>query len=287
MRSFVRIALALVAVALAAPMAAEAQAKTVIAVLYFDNNSIGRDRADFDGIGKGIADMLITDMAQNQNVRVVERERIQALLTEQSLTKAGTIDPTTAIRLGKIIGAQYMITGGFMSDGRGTFVLTARAINVETSAITNPTRLTSKGDDVLGLIAQLSTKLNTDMQLPALRVGQAQPMGAQPAGQPAAAPAPTAAAPAQVAAAQPQAKPAESTPPAARPAEARPAQVAQAKKPVKMDIRTAMLYSKALEQADAGNKTAAVELFRQVVDKFPEYTPARQQIAKLSGTSRG
>jgi len=287
MRSFVRIALALVAVALAAPMAAEAQAKTVIAVLYFDNNSIGRDRADFDGIGKGIADMLITDMAQNQNVRVVERERIQALLTEQNLTKAGTIDPTTAIRLGKIIGAQYMITGGFMSDGRGTFVLTARAINVETSAITNPTRLTSKGDDVLGLIAQLSTKLNTDMQLPALRVGQAQPMGAQPAGQPAAAPAPTAAAPAQVAAAQPQAKPADNAPPAAKPAEARPAQVAQAKKPVKMDIRTAMLYSKALEQADAGNKTAAVELFRQVVDKFPEYTPARQQIAKLSGTSRG
>jgi len=287
MRSFVRIALALVAVALAAPMAAEAQAKTVIAVLYFDNNSIGRDRADFDGIGKGIADMLITDMAQNQNVRVVERERIQALLTEQSLTKAGTIDPTTAIRLGKIIGAQYMITGGFMSDGRGTFVLTARAINVETSAITNPTRLTSKGDDVLGLIAQLSTKLNTDMQLPALRVGQAQPMGAQPAGQPAAAPAPTAAAPAQVAAAQPQAKPAESTPPAARPAEARPAQVAQAKKPVKMDIRTAMLYSKALEQADAGNKTAAVELFRQVVDKFPDYTPAKRQIDNLTRNSRG
>jgi TolB-like protein len=283
MRSFVRIALALVAVAFVVPMAAEAQAKTVIAVLYFDNNSIGRDRADFDGIGKGIADMLITDMAQNQNVRVVERERIQALLTEQNLTKAGTIDPTTAIRLGKIIGAQYMITGGFMSDGRGTYVLTARAINVETSAITNPTRLTSKGDDVLGLIAQLSTKLNTDMQLPALRVGQAQPMGAQPAGQPVAAPAPVAAAPAQVAVAPAQAKPAENAPPAARPAEAKPAQVAQAKKPVKMDIRTAMLYSKALEQADAGNRTAAVELFRQVVDKFPDYTPARSQIAKLTG----
>ena len=32
-----------------------------------------------------------------------------------------------------MIGAQYMITGGFMSDGRGNFVLTGRTINVETS----------------------------------------------------------------------------------------------------------------------------------------------------------
>ncbi|MEX2177635.1 MAG: CsgG/HfaB family protein [Gemmatimonadaceae bacterium] len=277
MRGFVRSVLALASVAVFAPAMVEAQARPVIAVLYFDNNSIGRDRADFEGVGRGIADMLITDMASNPTIRVVEREQIQALLTEQNLTKAGTIDPQTAIRLGKIIGAQYMITGGFMSDGRGTYVLTARAINVETSGITNPVRLTSKGDDVLGLIAQLSTKLNTDMKLPALQVGQAGAAAATPAGTPAAA---VAAAPAQ------QAQAAEAAPaarPAARPAEARPAtQVAEARKPVKMDIRTAMLYSKALEQEDAGNRTAAVELYRQVVAKFPEYTPAQNKISNLS-----
>ena len=283
MRGFVRGALALASVALLAPAVADAQAKPVIAVMYFDNNSIGRDRADFEGIGKGIADMLITDMAQNASVRVVERERIQALITEQNLTRAGSIDPQTAIRLGKIIGAQYMITGGFMSDGRGTYVLTARAINVETSAITNPVRLTSKGDDVLGLIAQLSEKLNTDMKLPALQVGMAAPVGATPAGTPTSSAAPTQApaTPTQVAAATP----AESRPAAAaqRPSETRPTQqVAQASKPVKMDIRTAMLYSKALEQADVGNKTAAVELFRQVVAKFPDYTPAKKQIDNLT-----
>ena len=285
MRGFVRGALALASVAMFAPAIVEAQGKPVIAVLYFDNNSIGRDRADFDGIGKGIADMLITDMAQNPNVRVVEREQIQALLTEQNLTKDGTIDPATAIRLGKIVGAQYMITGGFMSDGRGTYVLTARAINVQTSDITNPTRLTSKGDDVLGLIAQLSTRLNTDMKLPALQVGQADaPMGATPAGQPAAvAPTtqPAAAAPTQVAAARPaESKPVEHTE-HAKPA-GQPARQVAAKKPVKMDIRTAMLYSKALEQEDAGNRTAAVELYKQVVAKFPDYERAQQKIRSLS-----
>src|SRR4051812_23465743 len=170
MRSVVRVALSLASIAVVSPAMAHAQAKPVVAVLYFDNNSIGKDRGDYEGVGKGIADMLITDMASSASVQVVERERVQALLTEQSLTKAGTIDPQTAIRLGKIIGAQYMITGGFMSDGRGTFVLTARAINVQTSAITNPMKIVSKGDDVLGLIAQLSGKISDEMKLPAMRV---------------------------------------------------------------------------------------------------------------------
>lgn len=267
MRKFVSAALALAFVALAAPTAVHAQAKPGVAVLYFDNNSIGKDRADYDGVGKGIADILVTEMAANPNIRVVERERVQALLTEQNLTKQGAIDPQTAIRLGKMIGAQYMITGGFLSDGKGTFVLTARSINVETSAISNPQRLNFKGDDVLGAIAQLTATINKDMKLPALHGDAGGAMGAMPAGQPAAAE--KAAEPAKTA----EAKPAE---PKAAP------KVAQAKSNKKMDMKTVMLLSKALEEEDAGNRTKAVELYRQVVDKFPDYAPAQQKIKKLS-----
>lgn len=284
MRGLVRGALSLATIAMFTPAIVAAQAKPVIAVLYFDNNSIGKDRADYDGVGKGIADMLITDMASNPSVQVVERERVQSLLTEQNLTRSGTIDPQTAIKLGKIIGAQYMITGGFMSDGRGTFVLTARAINVQTSAITSPMRLTSKGDDVLGLISQLSTKINTEMKLPAMRIGDAGAMGggAQPSGQPAAAA--QSATAAQASSAQMTPAPATPAEPKAQGAQPKAAtQVAQARpKARKMDMKTAMLYSKALEEEDAGNRTKAVELYRQVVDKFPEYSPAQQKIAKLS-----
>jgi TolB-like protein len=269
MRRFVRVAMALASVAMIAPVIAEAQARPVVAVMYFDNNSIGRDRADYDGVGKGIAELMVNDLLANPNLRVVERERVQALITEQNLTKGGSIDPQTAIRLGKMIGAQYMITGGFMSDGRGNFVLTGRTINVETSAIGNPTRITAKGDDVLGMIAQLTTKMNAEMKLPPLRTADAG-MGAQPAGQPAA--------PAVAEAKASGNKPAETK--AAKPAEAKVAQVAA--KPRKMDMKTAMLYSKALEAEDAGNRAQAVELYRQVNDKFPDYAPVKNKISKLS-----
>lgn len=269
MRSLFRVAMAF---ALVAPAIVQAQAKPVVAVLYFENNSIGKDHSDYDGVGKGMAEILINDLAQNSNVQIVERERVQALLVEQNLVKSGAVSPETAIRVGKIIGAQYMITGGFMSDGRGNFVLTARTINVQSSAIGNPTRINAKGDDVLGMIAQLSAKLTTEMKIPALRVGDAGGMGAMPAGhamEKAAEPAPVAIAK--------EAKPAESKP------AAKPMQVAQAKpKAGKMDMKTALLYSKALEEEDAGNRSKAVELYRQVDVKFPDYAPVQQKIAKLS-----
>src|SRR5688572_1269058 len=276
MNKLVRLVLAFATVAMLVPAIAAAQAKPVVAVLYFENGSFGKDRADYDALGKGIADILITDLASNPNMRVVERERIQALLTEQNLVKEKTIDAQTAVRLGKIVGAQYMITGMFMSDSKGTLTLTSRVINVETSAITNAMRLPSKGDDVLGLINQLSTKLNTEMKLAALPTGGAS-HAAAPASNASAvsASAPSPAAPA-VAHAAPQSKAAS--------AEPKPAvQVAQASKPSrKMDMKTAMLYSKALEEEDAGNKSKALELYRQVNVAFPEYAPVTTRIKKLS-----
>lgn len=278
MRVLVRVAMALASIAMLVPAVAAAQAKPVVAVLYFDNNSIGRDARDYDGVGKGMAELMTNDLLANPRVTVVERERIQALLVEQNLTSQKTIDPATAIRLGKIVGAQYMIYGAFMSDGRGQFVLTAKTVNVETSAISNPTRVNARGDDVLGMIAQLNEKLISEMQIPALRVGQAGAQGgaSQPAGQPAPQAAP------QAHAAHAESKPASESTPAVAPS--KPAQqVAQAPtKSRKMDMRTAMLYSKALEEEDAGNRTRAIELYRQVNEKFPDYAPVQKKIAALS-----
>ena len=47
-------------------------------------------------------------------------------------------------------------------------------------------------------------------------------------------------------------------------------------------MKTAMLYSKALEEEDAGNRTRAIELYRQVNQKFPDYAPVQKKIAALS-----
>jgi TolB-like protein len=288
-------ALALAGVMGAAASLSAQDARPTVAVLYFDNNSIGADRADYEGIGKGLADLLITDLAANPNVRVVERERIQKLIEEQNLVRSGAIDNQTAVQLGKLLGVRHMITGGFMSDGRGTMVLTARSIEVETGIITNPQRVQAKTDDVLGLIAQLTTRLGTDLRLPAIerRVGMAEPAPrqagdqpshadhgadkgeAKPADKPADKPA------VEKAADKPAERPAAQQQRAQRPQAAPRTQ--QAAAPAKLDVRTALLYSKALDAEDSGDKSRAVELYRAVLDKFPDMPQARQKLRRLQG----
>src|SRR3954462_13189584 len=59
--------------------AAPANAGTTIGVLYFD---YAGKNAELAPLSKGLAPMLISDLAAVDTVRVVERERLQAVLDE-------------------------------------------------------------------------------------------------------------------------------------------------------------------------------------------------------------
>jgi len=83
-----------------------------IAVLYF-NNTTGQTK--LDPLQKGLAVMLITDLAKVEQFQVVERVRLQALLDEMDLGISGLADPATAPRLGKLLGAYYVESGELLT----------------------------------------------------------------------------------------------------------------------------------------------------------------------------
>jgi curli biogenesis system outer membrane secretion channel CsgG len=64
------------------------------------------------------------------------------------------------------------------------------------------------------------------------------------------------------------------------PARATPA---ASKTPKSAQLRAVMLLSRALDEEDAGNADAAVALYRQALDIYPEYERARVLLASLSG----
>ncbi len=244
--------------------AAQADTRPVVVVFTFTNSSIGPAKGDFDGIATGIQDLLITDLASNTKIRLVDRSRISEILQEQSMVRGGQIDPQTAVKVGKILGAQYAITGGFMADKSGAAVLTGRTIDIETTQIANPQKITGKADDVLGLIAQLSSKIGSDMSLapkPGRRSGDA---GDAKSG-PAQSGGPTGAKTAQ----------AETF------AKVLPASVVEKTMKTKLDAATMKLYSKALDEMDAKNKEKAVDLLKQVKAKSPDFEPAQRNLDKL------
>jgi len=250
-------------------MAAQADNRPVVAILSFDNNSIGNGRQDFDGLGKGIQETLIADMASNTKIRLVDRERIQRVIEEQQLVKAGSIDPATSVRVGRILGAQYAIYGGFMSDGRGNMVLTAHSTDMETSALGNAVKVQRKTDDVLGLIGEMSAKLTSEIKLepkPGRRVGEAGD-GAKAA--------PSMAAPAPAPKQSGAPSPAMQIETYAKPISPRAMKV-------KLDIGTMKIYSNALDEMDKKNSAKATELLKQVLAKFPDFEPAQRNLDKLS-----
>ncbi len=58
-----------------------------------------------------MADMLITSLVQAGRFTVVERERMNAVIAEQNLQQSGRVDPATAVRLGKLLGAELVVFG--------------------------------------------------------------------------------------------------------------------------------------------------------------------------------
>ncbi len=155
------------ALPLSAQGAADAQRPT-LAVLYFTNGAL-IDNASFAPLSKGMAEMLITELAQNSTVRVVERDRLQSLIEEQNLQNSDRVDKETAVKLGKTLGARHMLLGTFVIDQKKNMRIDVRAVNTETSAIEYTESVTGNSDNLLQLVIQLGTKVNAGLKLPALK----------------------------------------------------------------------------------------------------------------------
>ncbi|MEM0962860.1 MAG: CsgG/HfaB family protein, partial [Bacteroidota bacterium] len=68
------------------------------------------DNAEYAAIGRGLAEVVSVDLAATE-LDVVERIRLQALLAEYDLAREGLLDPATAPRAGRLLGADRLVGG--------------------------------------------------------------------------------------------------------------------------------------------------------------------------------
>ncbi len=134
-------------------------AKT-IAISYFDNTS---NDIRYQALSKGIADMLITDLWKVKGITIVERDKLEALLTEIKLGETKYINPHTAQQLGKGLGADAVLTGAFMVIGN-QLRIDARLVDVESSEILMAEQVTGSVSNFFevhhSLVLLLSQSLN-------------------------------------------------------------------------------------------------------------------------------
>ncbi|MDM7924492.1 MAG: tetratricopeptide repeat protein [bacterium] len=67
-------------------------------------------------VGKGLAEMLITDLGQIPSLKLVERVRVQSLFDEVKLGQTGLVDESEAARFGLMLSAGRVVRGGLTVD---------------------------------------------------------------------------------------------------------------------------------------------------------------------------
>lgn len=109
-------------------------APATIVVLDFVNRNPADGR---DWLGKGLADMVITDLSASQRLSVVDRQRVQDLARELELGAAGILDPKTAPRIGQVARVRWVLLGTFLYEGPrlGIEALLIDAVNDQTVRI--------------------------------------------------------------------------------------------------------------------------------------------------------
>jgi len=103
----------------------------VIAITPFTNLS---GQKDYDWLSTGIGEVFTTKLGGLSCFNLVERINISEALKEMELGQTGLIDENTAPQVGKMIGAEGLVTGSFQIVGQ-TIRLDARLLDVETGRI--------------------------------------------------------------------------------------------------------------------------------------------------------
>src|SRR5690606_21238006 len=107
-----RVLMTAVAVSLALGFAVPAlaqQSRPRIAVVNFENNSTWTYWGD--NLGRAAADELVTQLLNGGQFTVIERTQLESVIAEQKLGASGAVDASTAARIGKILGVQFILTG--------------------------------------------------------------------------------------------------------------------------------------------------------------------------------
>lgn len=212
----------------AAPTVTQPDTRPGIAVFPFTNGgSYGPNREDLQPLEVGVQQMLLTELQQNQALRIVERSTLRALLEEQELGASGRVDPGTAARIGKLVGARYVVTGVF-ADVYGTFRLDGRVVDVETGEILKTEQVRGRREQMYDLLLDLAGRITRGVRLPPLAL-----------------------------------------------------EVQRARKARALPPEAVTLYSRAQVYEDAGRKEQAVELYRRLVQDFPQMTEAREALRQL------
>ena len=136
-----------------------------IAVLPFDVAQLTGESGA--GLNFGLQQILATELGANPALRMIDRRALNDVMREIDLHGSGRVDSETAARIGRIVGARYMIGNSYF-DNAGHVRLDARIIDVETTEVINAARASGSRNDLYDLLRDLAREVMHRVDLPPL-----------------------------------------------------------------------------------------------------------------------
>lgn len=138
----------------------QAAALPAVVVWDFDNqtavSTLPAERIDY--LRRSLSENLTATLLQVPGLPVVERQRLKDLLAEQQLAAGALADEDTRLRLGKIVGAQRMVFGGFFVLGDEVQVH-VRVVDTASSRVVFSDEATSALASVMQQVAAMNNRL--------------------------------------------------------------------------------------------------------------------------------
>jgi curli biogenesis system outer membrane secretion channel CsgG len=98
--------------------------KKRVAVFDFDYATVQSYSSAMFGtnvdVGRGICDLLVTDLVQDGTYSVIDRKAMDKILAEQNFSNSDRANPNSAAKLGKILGVDAIIVGSVTQFGNET-----------------------------------------------------------------------------------------------------------------------------------------------------------------------
>jgi curli biogenesis system outer membrane secretion channel CsgG len=103
-------------------------------IAVWDLDDLSPSRTVRSNLGELLSNQIIEVLKKGETYKVIERERLLLALEELRLGTTSLVDETTRLRLGRLIGARWMVFGGYQVIG-GQMRIDLRLVEVETGRV--------------------------------------------------------------------------------------------------------------------------------------------------------
>jgi curli biogenesis system outer membrane secretion channel CsgG len=111
-----------------------------------------------DQLGQKVTDLTFAEMVVDPELHLVDREDLEAVLSEMELSLSGLTNPDTAVKIGNLTGAKLLVTGSVFELDDSIYVV-GKIIGTETSRVVGASAKGPSDGDVGELVEKLAKEI--------------------------------------------------------------------------------------------------------------------------------